>query len=145
MIERKFGAAGEEVVIEEFLEGENVVQFILKFVTLTEEIGIPFVGMLFTGIMLTESGPKTLEYNARFGDSETQTLLPLINDKTDLSEIMVVCVEGHLHEVEIVMDNKSCAVVIIASGGCPGPYRQGVEIKMNTAEDYRHETSLQFD
>jgi phosphoribosylamine--glycine ligase / phosphoribosylformylglycinamidine cyclo-ligase len=93
-------------------------------------LGIPFIGLLFTGIMLTNSGPKALEYNARFGDPEAQTLLPLISQKTDLAEIMMACVEGRLHETEIVMDNKSCAVVVITSSGYPGSYPQGIEIKI---------------
>jgi phosphoribosylamine--glycine ligase/phosphoribosylformylglycinamidine cyclo-ligase len=62
--------------------------------------------MLFTGIMLTKSGPKALEYNARFGDPESQVLLPLISRETDLAEVMVACVEGKLNEVDIKMDNK---------------------------------------
>jgi phosphoribosylamine--glycine ligase / phosphoribosylformylglycinamidine cyclo-ligase len=94
-------------------------------------LGIPFVGLLFTGIMLTKSGPKALEYNPRFGDPETQTLLPLISNKTDLAKALMACVEGRLHETEIVMDNKSCAVVVIASGGYPGSYPQGIEVKID--------------
>jgi phosphoribosylamine-glycine ligase len=69
-----------------------------------------------------------LEYNARFGDPETQTLLPLL--KTDLAEIMKACVEGRLQDIEVEMHNKSCAVVVIAAGGYPGKYPQGDEIKM---------------
>jgi phosphoribosylamine--glycine ligase / phosphoribosylformylglycinamidine cyclo-ligase len=53
-------------------------------------IGYPFVGLLFTGLMLTSEGPKVLEYNARFGDPECETLLPLLNDNTDLAQIMMV-------------------------------------------------------
>jgi phosphoribosylamine-glycine ligase len=82
--------------------------------------------MLFTGIMLTKSGPKALEYNARFGDPETQTLLPLL--KSDLAEMMMAYVEKRLHEVELVMDSKSCAVVIISSKDYPGEYSQGDRI-----------------
>ena len=93
-------------------------------------LGIPFVGLLSTGIILTKSGPKTLEYNARFGDPETQTLLPLISKKTDLADVMMASVEGRLHETEVVMDNKSCAVVVIASGGYPGSYSQDIEIEI---------------
>jgi phosphoribosylamine--glycine ligase/phosphoribosylformylglycinamidine cyclo-ligase len=91
--------------------------------------------MLFTGIMLTNSGPKALEYNARFGDPETQTLLPLL--KSDLAEIMMACVEKRLHEVELVMDSKSCAVVIISSEGYPGKYFAGDRITMKALDAAR--------
>ena len=80
--------------------------------------------------MLTKSGPKTLEYNARFCDPETQTLIPLISDETDLAEVVMSCIEGRLHEIEIHMKEKSCAVVIIASGGYPGSYPQGIKINI---------------
>ena len=85
--------------------------------------------MLFTGIMLTKSGPKALEYNARFGDPETQTLLPLL--KSDLAEIMVACVEGHLHEVSVKMHDKFCAVVIISAKGYPGACPEGDVIEID--------------
>jgi len=78
--------------------------------------------------MLTPSGPKCLEYNARFGDPETQTLLPLL--KSDLAEIMMGCVEGKLDEVEVTMENGACAVVVLAAGGYLGEYAQGDEIQM---------------
>lgn len=53
-------------------------------------IGYPFVGCLFTGFMLTKDGPKVLEYNVRFGDPETQTVIPLLDDETDLAQVMLV-------------------------------------------------------
>lgn len=58
------------------------------------ELGTPFVGMLFTGLMLTQSGPKVLEYNVRFGDPETQTLILLLTEDTDLAEVLMACVIG---------------------------------------------------
>ena len=61
--------------------------------------GHPFVGLLFTGFMITEDGPRVLEYNVRFGDPETQTLLPLMSMDTDLAEIMVAYTEGRLYGV----------------------------------------------
>lgn len=60
------------------------------FIFITHTQGFPFVGLLFTGIMLTDSGPKVLEYNVRFGDPETEAVLPLLSDDTDLAEVMLV-------------------------------------------------------
>ena len=87
--------------------------------------------MLFTGVMLTKSGPKALEYNARFGDPETQTLPPLL--KSDLAEIMVACVEGCLHEMKVEMYEKFCTVVIISARGYPGAYPEGVVIEIDSS------------
>ena len=70
-----------------------------------------------------------LEYNARFGDPETQAQLPLI--KSNLAEIMKAFIEGKVQEVEVEMHNNECAVVVIAAGGYPGKYPRGDEIKMH--------------
>ncbi|KAI8970199.1 phosphoribosylglycinamide synthetase [Mycotypha africana] len=96
--------------------------------------GFPFVGMLFTGIMLTASGPKVLEFNVRFGDPETEVVLPLLSDDTDLAEIMLACVEGRLDAVSIQTKNAFAATVIIASGGYPGAYtkKKAIAIPENT-------------
>jgi phosphoribosylamine--glycine ligase/phosphoribosylformylglycinamidine cyclo-ligase len=101
-----------------------------------QKTGIQFVGMLFTGIMLTRSAPKTapktVEYNAQFGDPETQTLLALLY--TDLAEIMMACVEGHLQEMKVEMDDKSSAVVIITAGGYLENYSRGERIEIIVKE-----------
>jgi len=90
--------------------------------------------MLFTGIMPTPSGPKALEYNARFGDPETQTLLPLLH--SDLAEVMLACLEGRLHSFDVVMRPFSCATVVLSADGYPGEYRIGQEIKIgNTGKE----------
>ncbi|KAI9779263.1 MAG: hypothetical protein M1839_007515 [Geoglossum umbratile] len=96
---------------------------------------IPFTGMLLTGLMITKSGPKVLEYNARFGDPETETLLPLLSARTDLAEIMTACVEHRLEEVSIEVEPKACVAVVAASGGYPGSYRQGDEIRIDPLSD----------
>jgi phosphoribosylamine--glycine ligase/phosphoribosylformylglycinamidine cyclo-ligase len=92
--------------------------------------------MLFTGVMITKDGPKVLEYKARFGDPETQTLLPLISEKTDFAEILMACVEGRLSDKDILTVDKSCAVVICSAEGYPGEHSVGDEV---TIED-RHNT-----
>ncbi len=81
--------------------------------------------------MITKSGPKTLEYNVRFGDPETQTLLPLLSVDTDLAEVMIACTEHWLDGVDIKIDPKYSATVIAASGGYPGPYVRGDVIRLD--------------
>lgn len=83
----------------------------------------PFVGLLFTGFMVTKDGPRVLEYNVRFGDPETQTLLPLLD--TDLAEIMVACVEGRLDSVQFHIRPGSSVTVVAAAGGYPESYKKG--------------------
>lgn len=184
MVSREFGEAGDEVVIEEFLEGDELS--ILAFAdgytiiplppaqdhkrvfdgdlgpntggmgcyaptriaspAVLEEVkrtilqptidgmrkeGYPFKGMLFTGLMMTKSGPKVLEYNVRFGDPETQTVLPLLSKDTDLAEVLMACAEGYLDAVKIEITNKFAATVVVAAGGYPGSYGKGKEIKLS--------------
>jgi phosphoribosylamine--glycine ligase/phosphoribosylformylglycinamidine cyclo-ligase len=183
MVNKEFGEAGDEVVIEEFLEGEEL-SFLafsdgytivslppaqdhkraldgdqgpntggmgcyaptpIGTKSLIDEVkrtilqptidgmrrdGFPFVGMLFTGIMLTASGPKVLEYNVRFGDPETEVVLPLLSDDTDLAEILLASAEGRLDAVSITTKPDFAATVIIASGGYPGSYPKGKEITL---------------
>lgn len=179
MLEREFGSAGDEVVIEERLEGPEVS--LLAFTDgfsvramppaqdhkrqldgdrgpntggmgayapapvcppdLAAEIvrsvlqpavdgmraeGRPYVGVIYAGMMLTEAGPRTLEFNCRFGDPETQALLPLL--ESDLVEIALACVEGWLDQLEIRWSKGSAACVVLASGGYPGKYEVGKAI-----------------
>ncbi|MCJ1286530.1 hypothetical protein MMC26_005876 [Xylographa opegraphella] len=183
MLKREFGAAGDEVVIEEFLVGEelSILSFSdgytvkslpaaqdhkqvfdndqgpmtggmgcyapTKVATseLVQEIHrtiiqptidgmrkerMPFVGLLFTGLMITRTGPKVLEYNVRFGDPETQTLLPLLSAETDLAEVMLACTEHWLDAVELKIDSKFSATVVACAGGYPGPYVRGDEVQL---------------
>lgn len=88
--------------------------------------GRPYRGVLYVGLMITEDGPKVLEFNARFGDPETQVILPRL--KTDLVEIMQAIMDGRLNEVDIEWSNESCVGVVMASGGYPGKYQTGYEI-----------------
>lgn len=183
MIGKEFGSAGDEVVIEEFLEGEELS--ILSFCDgytirslppaqdhkqiydgdkgpmtggmgcysptriatpeIIDEIhrrilqptidcmrhdGIPFVGILFTGLMITADGPKVLEYNVRFGDPETQTLLPLLNSKTDLIRILLACTDGYLDAMTLQIESKFSATVVAVAGGYPGTHAKGEEISV---------------
>jgi len=88
--------------------------------------GRPFKGVLYFGLMLTADGPKVIEYNARFGDPETQAVLALL--ETDLLEIFQAVVEERLDEVEIKWSDQSACCVVLASGGYPGAYETGKEI-----------------
>lgn len=185
MLDHEFGSAGDEVVIEEFLEGDELS--ILSFSdgytirslppaqdhkrifdgdqgpntggmgcyaptniatkTLISEVEktilqptidgfmmehMPFRGTLFTGLMITKNGPKVLEYNVRFGDPETQTLLPLMSADTDLAQIMIACTDGYLKAVPIKVDDRSSATVVVAAGGYPGTYAKGTPMIVTT-------------
>ena len=88
--------------------------------------GRPFKGCLYFGLMLTPEGPRVVEYNCRFGDPETQVVLPLL--KTDLLTIMCAVHDEKLSEVIIEWEDKACACVILASGGYPQKYPKGYEI-----------------
>ncbi len=89
--------------------------------------GRPFQGCLYFGLMLTEDGPKVIEYNSRFGDPETQVILPLL--KTDFTDVIESVVEGRLENQKIEWDSGACACVVLASGGYPHHYETGFEIK----------------
>ena len=80
--------------------------------------------------MITTTGPKVLEYNVRFGDPETQTLLPLISQETDLAEIIIACTDHWLDAVEIEVIPKFSTTVVAVAGGYPGPYVKGDEIQL---------------
>jgi phosphoribosylamine--glycine ligase / phosphoribosylformylglycinamidine cyclo-ligase len=92
-----------------------------------------FVGCLFTGLMITDSGPKVLEYNARLGDPETQTLLPLLDPKTDLARTMLACTRGDLLSAPIGIQPGYSATIILAAGGYPGSYQNGFPIEIDTS------------
>jgi len=87
-----------------------------------------FKGCLYFGLMITKNGPKVIEYNCRFGDPETQVVLPLL--ETDLLEIMINTANGTLEKIDIKFSNKSACSVIMASGGYPGKYETGYEISI---------------
>jgi phosphoribosylamine---glycine ligase len=95
-------------------------------VSAMREEGSPYRGVLYPGIIVTAEGPRVLEFNARFGDPETQVLLPRL--KSDLLEICWAVVNNRLSEAEIEWSTDACAAVVIASGGYPDQYDTGFEI-----------------
>ena len=180
MKDRAFGPAGDELIIEEFLDGEEVS--LLAFTdgktilpmpsaqdhkrvydndegpntggmgvyspapvltealldTVMKEIliptvkgmvseGRPYKGVLYAGLMITRNGPKVLEFNARFGDPETQPLMMRMN--TDLVEVIDAVIDGRLKEISIEWDKKAAVCVVMAAGGYPGDCRKGDEIE----------------
>jgi phosphoribosylamine--glycine ligase len=180
MLERAFGAAGDEVIIEERLKGEEVSLLAFTDGTcvramppaqdhkrlldgdhgpntggmgayapapacspdlaeqLTREVlqptvdglraeGRPFVGVLYAGLMLTDAGPRVLEFNCRFGDPETQVLLPLL--ESDLLEVALACAQGRLSDVNVRWRPGFAAGVALASEGYPGAYPTGRPIR----------------
>ena len=90
--------------------------------------GRPFKGCLYFGLMLTKDGPKVIEYNCRFGDPETQVVLPLL--ESDLFTVMRACTEGRLGEVEVKFKDGAACCVILASRGYPGSYEKGFPLEI---------------
>ena len=85
--------------------------------------GRPFKGCLYFGLMITKDGPKVIEYNCRFGDPETQVVLPRL--KTDLLDVINAVIDEKLDQLNVEWDDGACACVILASGGYPGSYEKG--------------------
>ena len=88
--------------------------------------GRDFTGVLFCGLMLTEDGPKVLEYNARFGDPETQVVLPRM--KNDIIDVFEACIDGKLDEIELDFEEQAAVCVVLASDGYPEHYEKGFVI-----------------
>ena len=179
MLDKKFGASGNRVVVEEFLTGPEVSvlsfcdgktlkpmvssmdhkraldgdqglntggmgtvapnpyytaevadrcmkEIFLPTVEAMQKEGCPFKGCLYFGLMLTPDGPKVIEYNCRFGDPETQVVLPLL--ESDLLKIMLATTNGTLDKTEVRFSAGAAACVILASGGYPLAYEKGKEI-----------------
>lgn len=179
MLDKQFGSAGEEIVIEEFLTGRevSVLSFVdgktIRIMTsaqdhkrakdgdqglntggmgtfspspfYTRDIdqfcqehiyqktvdamrmeGREFKGIIFFGLMLTEDGPKVLEYNARFGDPETQVVLPRM--KNDIVRVFEACIDGTLDQIELEFEDNAAVCVVLASDGYPEHYEKGFPI-----------------
>ena len=91
------------------------------------EEGIPYKGVLYAGLMIVDGEPVVLEFNARFGDPETQVILPLL--KTDLVDILVGVVQDNLDRVKVEWSSEACVGVVVASAGYPGNYKTGFPIR----------------
>ncbi len=102
-------------------------QIILPTLRTMAERGTPYQGVLYAGLMISEGQPHTLEFNCRFGDPETQTLMPLL--ASDLVEVMLASIEGRLGEARPQFASKCAVCVVLASGGYPGAYRTSFPIE----------------
>ena len=98
-----------------------------------EAEGRPFKGCLYFGLMLTPNGPKVIEYNCRFGDPETQVVMPLL--KSDLLTVMMAVTEGKLSETEVVFSEDSACCVVMASAGYPQKYEKGYPMTLPAEEE----------
>ncbi|MDT8900187.1 phosphoribosylamine--glycine ligase [Anaeroselena agilis] len=85
--------------------------------------GCPYCGCLYAGLMITDAGPKVVEFNARFGDPETQVVLPLL--ESDLTTVMEACIDGTLDKTAVVWRDEAAVCVVMAAGGYPGEYDKG--------------------
>ncbi|MFC1724517.1 phosphoribosylamine--glycine ligase [candidate division KSB1 bacterium] len=117
------GAYAPAPVINDFLLKQVEEEVISPTLDAMAEEGIPYKGVLYCGLMITAQGPKVVEFNCRFGDPETQVVLPLIEN--DLVDILLKAVNGKLDGVEIITKHKYAITVVLASGGYPGNYEKG--------------------
>jgi phosphoribosylamine--glycine ligase len=97
--------------------------------------GSPFVGCLYPGIMLTKEGPKVLEFNARFGDPETQAYMRLLEDDVDFFEVLLACTQARLNQVKIRWKKQKCVCITLAAEGYPGVSRKGNPIELGRYHD----------
>lgn len=104
-------------------------------------LGTPFVGVLFVGVMLTPKGIMTLEFNCRFGDPETQVILPLL--ETDIIDVFNACIDGTLDALDIQWSKRSCATIVLASGGYPSEFKRGYPIQ-GLEKPFNTESSIIF-
>lgn len=101
-------------------------EVLVRAVRAMDSEGVRYQGVLYAGLMLTAEGPKLLEFNCRFGDPETQVVVPRL--RSDLGELLLACVEGNLSNYKTHWSKETCVTVVLASGGYPGAYDTGVEI-----------------
>lgn len=121
------GAYSPTPVVDEAMEMRIMEEIVVPTVRCLSKRGTPFVGVLFAGLMIEEDGPKLIEYNVRFGDPETEVLLPRL--KSDLLELMLASAEGRLSGNIANFDERTALTVVMAANGYPGNYSKGSRIE----------------
>ena len=121
------GAYSPAPVITPELHDEVMARIVYPTVNGMANIGRPFKGVLYVGLMITDAGPKVIEFNCRFGDPEAQVLLPRL--KSDLVPLLIACIDGTLEQyADVQWHDEAAACVVMASGGYPDPYQTGIAI-----------------
>ena len=121
------GAYSPTPVVDETMEMRIMDEIVVPTVRCLAKRGTPFVGVLFAGLMIEADGPKLIEYNVRFGDPETEVLLPRL--QSDLLELMLASAEGRLSGNIANFDDRTALTVVMAAEGYPGSYRKGSRIE----------------
>jgi phosphoribosylamine--glycine ligase len=121
------GSYSPAPVVTESVRRECIERVLEPCLAALRARGIDYRGVIYAGLMITRDGPRVIEFNCRFGDPETQALLPRL--ETDLIEIMWACIEGKLDQIQLQWSAQSSVCVVAASGGYPGPYEKGKPIK----------------
>ena len=121
------GAYSPAPVVTEKLNVEILEKILKPTVAALKKMGIVYKGVLYAGLMITKDGPKVIEYNCRFGDPETQVVLPRL--KTDFVNVCMAVAQGKLSHLKIEWDERPAASVVMASGGYPGAYAKGKAIE----------------
>jgi phosphoribosylamine--glycine ligase len=117
------GAYSPAPVVNEALREKIMKEIMQPAIDALAQEGTPYKGVLYAGLMIDAEGPKVLEFNARFGDPETQVVLPRM--KSDLIPVMEACIDGKLAGQKIEWDERAATCVVLASGGYPGSYEKG--------------------
>jgi phosphoribosylamine--glycine ligase len=121
------GAYSPVPFVDDATADEILNDVLVRTVRAMESEGARFAGVLYAGLMLTDEGPKVLEFNARFGDPETQVVIPRLG--SDLAELCLACAEGNLALYKANTLPQACVTVVLASGGYPDEYETGFEVK----------------
>jgi phosphoribosylamine--glycine ligase len=112
--------------VDEGVERRIWDDVLVRTVRAMESEGVRYAGVLYAGLIVTEDGPKVLEFNCRFGDPETQAIAPRL--RSDLGEMLLASVEGNIGNYKALWASDVCVTVVLASGGYPGPYETGFVI-----------------